>query len=158
RLSFGINPWDTWPLAVASIDYVKRPEVLHAVASCWRDVLIVDEAHAAAAGNDRHAAVTRLALRAAFVVLLTATPHNGNAEAFQSLCAIGDTGDRLLVFRRTRRDAGLPAARRVHRLVLRLTPEERRMHRLLADFAGVVRRERGDAGRDVWLALGVLHK
>jgi len=158
QLSFGINPWDTWPLAVASIDYVKRPEVLHAAASCWRDVLIVDEAHAAAAGNDRHAAVMRLALRAAFVVLLTATPHNGDAEAFKSLCAIGDTGDGLLVFRRTRRDAGLPAGRRVHRLLLRLTPEERRMHRLLTDFTAVVRRERGDAGRDVWLALGVLHK
>jgi superfamily II DNA or RNA helicase len=158
QLSFGVNPWDTWPLAISSIEYVKRPAVLHAAAACWRDVLIVDEAHAAAAAHDRHEAVARLASRAAVVVLLTATPHNGDTAAFRSLCGIGDAGDGLLVFRRTRRDAGFPVGRRVHRLVLRLTPEERRMHRLLAEFADLVRRDRGDTGRDVWLALGVLHK
>src|SRR5215475_10731720 len=26
----GMNPWTTWPVAVASVDYVKRPEVLRA--------------------------------------------------------------------------------------------------------------------------------
>ena len=32
------------------------------------------------------------------------------------------------------------------------------MHALLADFSRAVRAERGDASRDVWLALAVLHK
>src|SRR6185503_13968298 len=33
-LPIGLNPWSTVPLAIASIDYVKRPEVLPAVQAC----------------------------------------------------------------------------------------------------------------------------
>jgi len=53
-LPIGVNPWSVEPLIVASIDYVKRPEVLPAIRSCRWDVVIVDEAHHVATGLDRH--------------------------------------------------------------------------------------------------------
>jgi superfamily II DNA or RNA helicase len=157
-LPYGVNPWTTWPIAIASIDYAKRAEVLPAVVSCSWDVVVVDEAHGLANDSDRHEAVAALAARAAYVILLTATPHNGDARAFRSLCGIGAHHDRLLVFRRSRDVMTSGTSRHVHRLLLRPSTDERRMHALLADFSRAVRAERGDANRDVWLALAVLHK
>lgn len=155
-LPVGANPWATTPVVIASIDYVKRPEVLPSLLSCWWDIVIVDEAHNAAADSDRHGAVAALASRAAFVVLMTATPHNGDRRMFQSLCGIGAvSGDSLLVFRRTRRDVRLGMARRVHRLHVKPSEHERRMHALLAAFSGAVGDEHGHAAA---LALSVLHK
>ena len=156
-LPYGVNPWTTWPIAIASIDYVKRAEVLPAVVSCSWDLVVVDEAHGLANDNDRHEAVAALAARAGYVVLLTATPHNGDARAFRSLCEIGGH-DRLLVFRRTRQAVRTGSERHVHRLLLRPSADERRMHELLADFGRALRAEHGNSRRDVWLALAVLHK
>jgi len=157
-LPIDLNPWTTMAAAVASIDYVKRPEVLPAAAACLWDLIVVDEAHASAAESDRRAAVHALCARASYVLLLTATPHNGDQRAFESLCAIGSVGDErddpLLVFRRTRHDAGLAARRRVHTLRVRSSVDERRVHRALARYSRAVRAERGDA----CLALAVLHK
>lgn len=154
-LPVGLNPWTTVPVAVTSIDYIKRPEVLPALLSRVWDVVVVDEAHGAAAGNDRHAAVSTLAARAAYVVLVTATPHSGDRDAFLSLCAAGSvTGDSLLVFRRSREDVGLDTSRHIHRLFVRPSGDESRMHAMLGRFTREVRRERGDAT----LALSVLHK
>ena len=138
RLPVGINPWATLPLAIASIDYAKRPEVFPAVHACRWDVVVVDEAHGVTPGSDRHRAVNALCERAPYVVLLTATPHNGNRAAFESLCGLGAIdrrgNDRLLVFRRSRHDVALGAGRRVHNLLVRSSPEEIRMH----DAAGAI--------------------
>jgi superfamily II DNA or RNA helicase len=87
-LPVGMNPWLSVPIAIASMDYVKRAEVLPAVLACRWDVIVVDEAHVAVAG-DRHDAVRALCARAPCVVLLTATPHNGDASAFGALCELG---------------------------------------------------------------------
>jgi superfamily II DNA or RNA helicase len=156
----GVNPWTTWPVAVASVDYVKRPEVLRAVAARPWDVVIVDEAHRVANDGERHDAVALLASYAAYVILLTATPHSGDTQAFDSLCGIGAHGDRLLVFRRTRRALSASVERRAHRLLVRSSVEERRMHARLADFERAVRAERGEAeaNGDAWIALAVLRK
>lgn len=157
-LPYGVNPWTTWPIAIVSVDYIKRADVLPAVAACAWDTVVVDEAHGLAGDSDRHEAVAALAARAPYVLLLTATPHNGDARAFRSLCAIGGEHDRLLVFRRTR-DVIQPAApRRVHRLLLRPSPEELEMHARLEAFGRAVREERGELDPDVWLALAVLRK
>ena len=157
-LPYGVNPWTTWPIAIVSVDYVKRADVLPAVAACAWDTVIVDEAHGLAGDSDRHEAVAALAARAPYVLLLTATPHNGDARAFRSLCAIGGEHDRLLVFRRTR-DVVQPAApRRVHRLLLRPSAWELEMHARLEAFDRAVREERGELDPDVWLALAVLRK
>jgi superfamily II DNA or RNA helicase len=61
-----------------------------------------------------------------------------------------------LVFRRTRADAGIAAARRVHIVRVRPSHEEARMHAMLARYSETVRAEAD--GRDASLALSVLHK
>jgi SNF2 family DNA or RNA helicase len=158
-LPVGLNPWSTQPIAIASIDYVKRPEVLPAVASCIWDLLIVDEAHGVGGDSDRHAAVSTLASRAAYVLLLTATPHSGDRRAFASLCGLGSLdADPLLVFRRSRKDVHIGVPRRVHITTVRPSGDERRMHRSLADYSAAVRADRRDLHDASWLALSVLHK
>jgi superfamily II DNA or RNA helicase len=155
-LPIGVNPWRTLSTAVASIDYVKRPEVFPAAAAGGWDVLIVDEAHACAGDSDRRSAVHALAERAAYVLLLSATPHSGDRESFTALCGIGavEIASPLLVFRRTRADAGIGTTRRVH--IVRVCPDrgEARMHAWLARYSDAVRAEH----RDAPLALSVLHK
>ena len=162
-LPVGVNPWSTIAVAIASVDYVKRPEVLRSVAACRWDVVIVDEAHGVAADSDRRAAVHALATRAAYVLLLTATPHNGDRRAFDALCAIGaiDAPDELplVVFRRAREEVGIGRTRRVHTIGIGQSAAELRLHRLLARYGDAIRAERGEtARRDACLALSVLHK
>src|SRR4029453_17922347 len=84
-LPVGVNPWSTLAVAIASGDYVKRPEVVPAVAACPWDLLCVVAAHGVAGDSDRHAAVHALASRASYVLLMTATPHSGDTVAFEAL-------------------------------------------------------------------------
>ncbi len=157
-LPVGINPWSTLTAAVASIDYIKRAEVLPAAAACRWDLVIVDEAHGVAGDSARRAAVQALASRAAYALLLTATPHNGDHQLFSALCGLGVVADDpLLVFRRTRMDVRPGAARRVRALHVRIRASERRMHHLLGRYTAAIRAEHGDRDR-AWLALSVLHK
>ena len=168
-LPVGINPWQTVPIAIASVDFVKQTDVLAAAGACRWDAVIVDEAHGVAGESDRRAAVSTLAAAASFVVLLTATPHSGDRRAFASLCNLGGpggpggddaAGEKLLVFRRSRQDVSMQATRRIHRLHVRMSRAERRMHVLLARFSQAIRlrHQSGHSGSDYWLALAVLHK
>ncbi len=154
----GVNPWLLEPLAVASIDYVKRPDVLPAVLQAHWDMVIVDEAHGACGDSDRHEAVSRLCARAPWVVLLTATPHSGDDGAFTSLCAFGRHDDGLVVFRRSRLETGRDAGRRVHTLRVHQTPPERRMHAALATLTKAMRQASTELDRHAWLLLTLLHK
>ena len=183
-LPVGVNPWATLTTAVASIDYVKRPEVFPAVSSCRWDLVVADEAHTCAGDSNRRAAVHALAARAGYVLLLSGTPHSGDRESFDALCALGvidagsdprrqgdgdppasdaaaqgtrpTNGQPLLIFRRTRADAGLGTTRRVHIVGVRPSAAEARMQAMLARYTDAVRAER--RGSDAWLALSVLHK
>jgi len=160
-LPVGVNPWAIEPVAIASIDAIKRPETVQALASIVWDLLLIDEAHLVATAPFRAAAVRMLGERARRIVLLTATPHAGDDSAFASLCRIGRLSpkDPILLFRRTRKDVGVVRRRRVHLLSVTLTPAELRMHRLLGDYATRVWREAG-AGktRDSRLVAIVLTK
>jgi superfamily II DNA or RNA helicase len=154
-LPIGVNPWSTAPLAIASIDYVKRAEVLPAVSACRWDVVVLDEAHGVAGDSDRHLAARTLCARAPYVALLTATPHSGDQTTFDALRRLGSLdADPLLVFRRTRAELRIQPRRRVHTLRVRPTRSERRMLSALARYGTAVRTETNGA----WLALSVLHK
>ncbi|PWT85570.1 MAG: hypothetical protein C5B57_02670 [Blastocatellia bacterium] len=155
-LPVGLNPWSTVPIAIVSIDYAKRPEILRSILSCHWDVLVVDEAHGAARDGDRHEAVGTLASRAAYVLLLTATPHSGDVHAFNALCRFGAYADPLLMFRRTRADVSLGVRRRVHRLYVRPNHAETLVHKRLAAFTRRAALEQTSSA--AWLALSVLHK
>jgi superfamily II DNA or RNA helicase len=156
----GVNPWSTVSVAIVSVDFLKRPEVVAAASACQWDAVIVDEAHGVAGDSDRHLAVSVFARRASYVVLLTATPHSGDRRTFVSLCSIGgQRGEHLLVFRRSRQEVRSGALRRIHRLRVQMRDSEIRMHDLLLRFSREVRRHHGGRlGKDCWLALSVLQK
>jgi len=159
-LPFDVNPWTVEPVVIASIDFLKQPEVLPGLASLLWDVLIVDEAHQATITSLRYDAVNALAKRARHVLILTATPHAGDDRAYRALCAIGEVGaDPILLYRRTRPLAGLRRSRRVHLLPVTMTPSELEMHRVLEGYLArlwTIARESGN--RDVQLVAMVLAK
>jgi superfamily II DNA or RNA helicase len=159
-LPFDVNPWTVEPVVMTSIDFLKQPEVLRALSTHVWDLLIVDEAHQATVASMRYDAIDMLAARARHVVLLTATPHAGDDRAYRALCAIGEleTGP-MMLFRRTREQAGLPRSRRAHLLPVNLTPEGVEMHRLLAEYlAQLWKLARASGGRDLQLVAMVLGK
>lgn len=158
ELPLGVNPWTTERFAVASMDLVKRADVLAAVLEPRWDLIVVDEAHHATSRSDRGKAIGALCARAPHVILLTATPHNGDARAYATLCDLGARDDRLLVFRRTRADVGLATRRRVHLLSVRQSRAERRMHALLSSFERVVRLDRAGRTAEAMLTMSVLRK
>jgi superfamily II DNA or RNA helicase len=145
-----INPWALPAIYITSFDLLKRPEVLRPLEEVTWDALVVDEAHNAAPGTARRAALDALGRRARQVVLLTATPHAGDDDAYDALLALGACGgedDPPVLFRRTRASLGLARPRRTLLLPVRLTAIERRMHRQLAAYTGRVAaeaRRRGD--------------
>jgi superfamily II DNA or RNA helicase len=133
----GVNPWSLHPLAITSIDYIKRPEVMRSLEALTWDVVVFDEAHGLAGRSDRAAAAAALARRARRLVFLSATPHSGDEDSFARLCALGDLGASfpLTIFRRTRADVGVPHGRRTMRLQVRPTAAEATMHRGLVRYA-----------------------
>ena len=157
-LPVGINPWKTESLAIASIDFVKRPEVLPLVSAATWDVVVVDEAHGSSGDSDRREAVARLCEQAPYVVLLTATPHSGDEEAFASLCRFGQLGDPLIVFRRSRLEAGRDAGRRAHIINSAECEAERGMRAALEALTRAIRREATQIESHVWLMLALFHK
>lgn len=83
-----------YPAQVISIDFVKYPRNKPAFLLHAPELIIVDEAHGATPGRgaDRHLRyelVRELAQdRRRHLILLTATPHSGIAEAFQKLLGL----------------------------------------------------------------------
>jgi superfamily II DNA or RNA helicase len=147
ELPAAINPWAVRPIIVTSIDYIKRPEVMRSLEALTWDFVAFDEAHNLAGQSDRAAAAHAVGRRSRAVALLTATPHSGDDKAFHRLCRIGDIDDAgrkgprrsssypLLMFRRTRADAGIAGARRTRLLRVRLTAAEAAMHAALMAYA-----------------------
>jgi superfamily II DNA or RNA helicase len=158
----GAGPWDQMAIALASVDFVKQPEILLGMGHLRWDLLVLDEAHLCALAPERSAAVNWLARRATRVVLMTATPHPGEAGAFEALCRIGRLPGEgpLLMFRRTRAGLGRATARHCHVLAVGLSPVERRMHVLLERYTSRVWESASvDRSRaDTRLAMIVLRK
>ena len=139
----GVSPWSGHAVAIASIDFVKRPDILASIDDEPIDLMIVDEAHHLSPGTDRGAAVSRIAGRAPWCVFVSATPHSGDRAAFDYLTSMGSTGEPIAIFRRSRRDAGLTGSRRSHLLGVHPGAEE------AALLAGVDRYVRA-----IWNARG----
>lgn len=169
-----VNPWSVEPVVITSLDFVKRPDVERGALDVPWDLVVVDEAHLATESTARRAVVQRLASQSPYVVLLTATPHAGDDAAFKALCQIGDVppeqrgtasarapqdGSPLVVFRRTRRDVGLPCDRRVHLHQVTQNAVEQRAFASLLSLARTVWNERTGCGRaEARLAMTVLLK
>lgn len=87
RSAYGTNPWQDRPQVVTSIDWAKRDEVEESLARANWELVIVDEAHRMSARDaehktERYRLGELLSERADHFVLLTATPHKGDAENF----------------------------------------------------------------------------
>ena len=147
----GVSPWSGHAVTIASIDFVKRPEVLSAIDSEPIDLVIADEAHHLAPGTDRGAAASRVASRAPWCVLVSATPHSGDRAAFEYLISMGTAGDPMAIFRRRRGDVGLAVSRRSHVLRVRPTDEETALMAGIERYARAIWIARGRADRTVRL-------
>ncbi len=135
------SPWGAPGVFLASLDYVKRPEVIaHLRGLVWH-LVVVDEAHHATRSSDRGEALDRVCRLATRVLLITATPHDGDEARFGALCQLGCVEeDRVLVLRRS---PSLPldgGAVRTHPLVVEPSGEERHTLTLLSHYVEALRR------------------
>jgi superfamily II DNA or RNA helicase len=153
-----VNPWSLPGVYITSVDFVKREDVGRGLASLDWDVLIADEAHGAAAPTDRHAALDAIGRRAPTVVLISATPYAADASGFASLTRIGGSAPPMVLFRRSRQDAGLARPRRHRFAAIRPSVSERRLHALLDRYTRAVWHDRGATDERARLAMIVLRK
>jgi superfamily II DNA or RNA helicase len=154
----GGGPWRRQPVVIASIDYIKKAEVLRALETAVWDLVVFDEAHALSTRSDRSGAAQTLSERARTVLMLTATPHSGDDDEFRRLCGVGDLEHRfpLQVFRRTRADAGVRQSRRSVWLSVAPSADERRLHDAVLSYTRLVWTERGASSAEARLAAIVL--
>jgi superfamily II DNA or RNA helicase len=155
-----VSPWTAPGIYIGSLDFLKRPDVVPAVAQQLWDLLVVDEAHTATAPTDRHSAIQRIASAARRVIAITATPYSGNPAGFASMVTLGASPRAAppLMFRRSRGDVGDPRKRRHHFARVGITPVEARLQRLLERYSREVWNEQ-DGDRDgARLAVTILRK
>ena len=94
----GANPFEHISLGLASIDFLKQERVLDQLERTSYDVIVIDEAHHCmdlGVAQEREDSQRRrlaevLARRCDSLLLLTATPHDGNDRSFASLCELLD--------------------------------------------------------------------
>lgn len=153
--------WDRAGVWLASIDYLKQPQVIAGVCRSPWDLVVIDEAHVVCGDSQRHDAADTIARRARRLVLLTATPHNGDPAAFNRLLSLGGLPGEapVAIFRRTRESLRLPAHRRVRRYRVPLAVEERRLLNLLTEFeCAVTSQTAGDTAEGALLLVSVFRK
>ena len=100
RLERGLRPgeslFDRHPITIVSLDYIKGERHRHEFLRAAPDLVIVDEAHTCAdpgrtsgSQHQRHHLLRDLAARPhRHLILVTATPHSGNEDAFRSLLGL----------------------------------------------------------------------
>ena len=139
----GVNPWSGHATIVTSIDLAKREEVRAALDDIPFDVLIADEAHHLTPGTDRGDAVGRIASRTPWCVFVSATPHSGDAAAFEYLAGLGSHGDALTIFRRSGSEAGRRASRRERIVRVRASHGEAEVLAAATAYAHAIWHQRG---------------
>ncbi|HEX6465576.1 MAG TPA: helicase-related protein [Vicinamibacterales bacterium] len=156
-----VSPWAAPGIYLGSIDFLKRPDVGRSALHHRWDLLVVDEAHGAAAPTERHTTIGAIAAQARRVVSITATPFSGDTNAFSSIAALGDVSsppEPPLMFRRSREDIGDRRGRR-HRFVsVRISRPEFRLQRLLERYSRKVWREATGNVDGARLAVTMLRK
>lgn len=162
----GDNVWRRQGVWICSIDFLKQPHVRAALPREPWDLVVFDEAHALCGDSQRYDAARALASRARALLLLTATPHDGDRERFDRLLELGalprDTGE-LVAFRRTRAALGLARTRRVRWIPVRPTVAEREVLDALRQYERAAMRASrpasvGDVPDAVVLLLSVFRK
>jgi superfamily II DNA or RNA helicase/uncharacterized membrane protein len=95
-LGIGESLFERYDNVIVSTDFIKAERHRDDFVRVCPDLVIVDEAHGFALGNDRgrqlrNELLAKLATDPnRHIILVTATPHSGNQEAFRSLLALLD--------------------------------------------------------------------
>ncbi|MBK6465350.1 MAG: DEAD/DEAH box helicase [Myxococcales bacterium] len=94
--SIGESLFERYPVTVVSTDYIKQERRRHELLRSAPDLVIVDEAHTCAlggrvGGQQRHELLRALVRDPGrHLLLVTATPHSGDRDAFRSLLSLLD--------------------------------------------------------------------
>lgn len=85
--------FDAYPFTVVSLDFIKSDRRLDDFLRACPDTVVIDEAHAAVSGGKgrhrRFELLSKLAQKTdRNIVMLTATPHSGDDEAFHNLLGL----------------------------------------------------------------------
>lgn len=88
-----VSVFEAHPFTVVSLDFIKSERRFNDFLRACPEMVVVDEAHAAVAGNTlRHLRFSLLQKLAAeperHLVLLTATPHSGDDDAYHNLLGL----------------------------------------------------------------------
>ncbi|WP_242333321.1 helicase-related protein [Anaeromyxobacter sp. SG66] len=123
-LPIGTSIFTAHPFTVVSLDYIKSERRRADFLRACPELVVVDEAHTCAstgAGrHQRHALLKALAESGRHLVLLTATPHSGDDEAFYRLLGLLDPS-----FERLKELAGAERDRLRERLALHFVQRRR---------------------------------
>ena len=92
------NAWERFPQCIASMDFAKQSEVWPGVLQASWDLVVIDEAHKCSArtfGNEvkkteRYELAERLSNEIERLLLLTATPHQGDVDQFAHFLKLVD--------------------------------------------------------------------
>ena len=89
------NPWERFRQCIASIDFAKREDIISGILQVDWDLVIIDEAHKCSARklkdpSRRYKLARELSRISERILLLTATPHQGNAEQFHNFLLLLD--------------------------------------------------------------------
>lgn len=155
-----VSPWAAPGAYLGSVDFLKRPDVARSLADVTWDLLVVDEAHAAAAPTERHVALARIASSSRRIVIITATPYSGDVTGFASIMALGGvaTDPDPLMFRRSRDEVGDRRKRRHRFAMVRISRAEYRLQRLLERYTRDVWRDAPADTEAARLAMTILRK
>jgi len=156
EVAVGDNPWRRSGAWLSSLDFLKQPHVVDALPPTPWDLVVFDEAHLGCGDSQRHAVCQKVAANSRQLVLLTATPHDGNEERFNRLLSLGAltaVADPITIFRRSRHTLGGGWNRRVRWRRVQISREEARALDALTDFERAVLRVAGDERRDAALLL-----
>ena len=87
RNQFGVNQWLEQKQVITSLDLAKRDDILPGLAQVPWDLVVVDEAHRMSARDESHKSLRYklgelLRDNSDHMLLLTATPHRGDADNF----------------------------------------------------------------------------
>ncbi|MDY0208390.1 MAG: DEAD/DEAH box helicase, partial [Pseudomonas sp.] len=93
EVPYGVSLMDHYPIVVVSLDYIKSERHREHFLSMAPEFVIVDEAHTCASSGPgkqlRFELLQRLAAdEERHLLMLTATPHSGNEEAFYNLISL----------------------------------------------------------------------
>ena len=92
------NPWERFRQCIASIDFAKRDDIAPGILQVDWDLVIIDEAHKCSArtqGDDlrrtgRYKLAEELSRMTERILLLTATPHQGDVKQFHNFLRLLD--------------------------------------------------------------------